>query len=372
MKNEKATSVASNGNGRSLIVKPDFDFNNNHYVPLIKSKAGELWALQELKSATAPFVTPLIELHRADATPAAHALKIRKKLIQTWPNRPFFLDTVWWGVSGPQAVSAAQAIFQAMQPTKELLYVPVTGLNRSAAYQTVIGASVAAVGRGVVFRLGLGDFAAPAVLAGKIEGLLATLKCSPEMTDIVIDYGAQTDGAALEEFIREHVGVLPLVNKWRSLTVSAGSFPSSLNGIPPDQWIDLERDEWDGWQGAVANSTELPRIPAFGDYGIRDTQPPPEFGSPAPNIRYTTDGSFLVRRGQTLVKDGGSDEIFPICASLAQRPEFRGAGFSAGDAEIAERASVQESPGNAGNWVAWGMNHHFETVVFEIQNPLAV
>jgi len=368
---QRVTKVASANSDRSLIVKPDFSFTHNHYVPVIKSKKGELWALEGLKAASNPFVTPLVELHRSDSTPADHAMKVRNRLTQAWPNRPFFVDTLLWGVSGPQAVTAAQTMFQGMQYAKELLYVPVTGLGRSPSYQAAIGAAVAAASHGVVLRLRLIDFATPSTLSSKIGALLQLLKCGPEITDIVIDYGAQTDGSALEELIREHVAVLPLVKRWRTLTVAAGSFPSSLGGIPANQWIDLEREEWGGWQGAIGGAPPLARVPAFGDYGIRDTQPPPAFGSPAPNIRYTTDGSFLVRRGQTLVKNGGSDEIFPICASLAQRQEFRGADFSAGDAEIAERAENEDSPGNAGDWVAWGMSHHFETVVSEIQSPLA-
>jgi hypothetical protein len=343
---------------------PD-DFAFRHYVPVLKTKLGELWALENMNSSHSQFLTPLLEVHREKSgSVSTHVTKTVGAIKKALGGRRLFLDSRWFGISGSQAVASCNDVMLAAAGAS-LNFHPVTALDRSAAYQSAISSYS---GNGVMIRLSADDFADVSGLASRLDALALQLSLDKSQIDILIDYNAVTSSGLLVQLIRSHVAVMPSLTAWRTLTVVGGSFPASLANRTPHTWHSLDRHEWLAWHGAITGTPRLPRRPSFGDYGVRDTQPPADFGSPSANIRYTTNGTFLLRRHDVLVKDGGSSGIHAICASLRSRVEFRGRTYTAGDSQIYVKANPSELPGNAGNWTAWGMSHHFGAVVDEIQS----
>lgn len=345
-------------------------FGHRHYVPVLKSKGGELWALEQTTNEQRAHITPLLEVHReGEKTITQHVKKVMSKIEKAWGTRPFFLDTHLFGTAGNTSVTSASSIFQAAED-ENLTFIPVTALARSNAYQGVIARH--ATQHGVMIRLTSDDFYNPTVLKAHLDSLLGQLGLPISKVDVLIDYGEVVSHATQVQLIRTQVSSLPYLQEWRTLTIAGGAFPASLAAQSPHQWHHIPREDWMAWSIAVTTSTPaLKRLPAYGDYGVRDTQPPAEFGSPYANIRYTSGGLFLVRRHDILFRKGGSDGIYPICTSLIARPEFSGPAFSAGDGCIATTAVEQASPGNPGSWTQWGMSHHFAVVVAEIQSLLA-
>lgn len=339
---------------RAIAVAP-LNFAHKHYIPILKVKLGELWALERMKSSTRGHVTPLMEAFRATGVGSIAA---------AWSG-PYFLDPKL--LLGDQDAAAA---FVAAEKSNAL-HIPAVAIQATKTRRKIVTAAAKSAKRGMLVRLLLEDFVEIKALEVSLDELMDWAGYSESGVDILIDLGWQSSSALIQLFMADSIGKLPRLGKWRTVSVAAGSFPESLRGIQPDQWEKLTREEWVGWKAALAACAKAGRKPSFGDYGIRDTRPPAEFGSPTANIRYTTNGTYLVRRGGTLVRNGGSTDIYPICASLVKRPEYDGPQYSQGDLEIQLRSNVQATgagPGNAGNWVAWGMSHHFETAVDEIQN----
>lgn len=343
------------------------NFNRRHYVPILKTKEGELWALANTCSTRKPDMTPLLELHAKPDTKtlAVHLTSVCGQVAQAWGNRRFFLDTRWHGeTSNAHANICAQTLMAASGAG--LNFVPVITLSASPAFRQVVR-PFTTNGRGLLLRLKPGDFTDVALLEQALISLLSAMELTSESVDVLIDYGGVADAGVMTQLMRDHVNHLPWVQNWRTLTIAGGSFPASVADCVPHLWHPLPRLEWGAWN-AAGNGFPLLRKPTFGDYGVRDTQPPSDMGFPYPNIRYTSNGSFLVRRHDVLVKDGGSPGVRAICSSLLQHPSWRGQNFSEGDTRIEINANPQEGPGNAGNWTAWGMNHHFASVIDEIQN----
>jgi hypothetical protein len=344
------------------------NFSYKHYVPLLKPKGGELWAIENTTSLQRQTLTPVFEVHTSDNLLLAdHVAKVMRNISRAWETNPCFIDTQLFGKSGNAAVAAASSIFAAAG-VEGLNFIPVTSLDRSNAYQSTVAANSL---RGVMVRLCPDDFFDPTILGSQMAALAGQLGIAASSIDVLIDYGAVASHASQVQWIRAHVNALPNLMSWRTITVAGGSFPASLAARPPHQWHSIPREEWTAWQIAVTSTPALRRLPSYGDYGVRDTQPPAQFGSPYANIRYTSGGLFLVRRHDVLFRQGGSDGIYPICESLVERPEFRGASYSAGDESISTTAEEQLSPGNPGSWTQWGMSHHFAIVVDEIQSLLA-
>jgi Beta protein len=351
-------------------------FDSRHYVPIIKSKAGELWALGNIRADSLEITTPLLEIlpprlrkRGPQVEIAKHVDTICKDIRGVWDIRyPIFLDTL------PLDQDAARGLdrFFKMARKQSLRGIPVTSIARSPEYQTVLQQVVATDKEGCMVRLSVKDFRDKTILQKALDQLLAFTGVKSDQVDILLDYGFRSEGSEVLQFLRLHIPQLPYLEEWRTLSVASGSFPKSLLHVTErDKWRELPREEWEAWVMALTSTQPLPRRPAYSDYGIRDPGSPAERGSPSANLRYTCDNYYLVQRGAQVIREHGARQMPEMCRSLVQRKEFSGADFSAGDAEIAELAtkadSLHTSPGNPQQWTQWGMSHHFEFVASQIR-----
>ena len=343
-------------------------FDHKHYVPIIKSKAGELWALRHLSESARKVTTPLLEIldHNSHAIPV-HAANLFETLVGAWGTEsPLFVDTHYLGIETQPEARAFSDCFAAAR-RQGVKAIPVTSLGRSQAYQQAVLQVIQADQRGVAIRLEVPDFVDPDTLIDALSRLLSLFGVRPRQVDIIIDYGARIQESEIVQLTRFHLGDLPQITHWRTLTVAAGSFPASLIDLTQNNWHQVLRNEWRAWITTLTRKKPLERFPAFGDYGVRDPAAPAAFGRPSANLRYCSNDYWIVRRGR-LVRDDGAADMPGICRSLMTRPEWCTEPFSAGDAQIARIAASQDSTGNAGQWVSWCMNHHFEFVADQIQN----
>jgi len=148
-----------------------FVFNYKHYVPILKTKEGEFWALRKLATERQNVVTPLLEIDKlprppkpkptppgkksrskGPATVDSHLSKKCAKIAEAWgTSLPFFLDTRWLaGEEGnPEIVSA---IFEATR-NESLISIPVATPKHSSDTLEAIREIVDFDGRGVLLRL---------------------------------------------------------------------------------------------------------------------------------------------------------------------------------------------------------------------------
>lgn len=364
---------------------PGLQFPQNHHVFITRTKGGELWALNQLSVNARGAVTPLFEMVPPTAprkpkpkpgkpTPkpkpakslAQHAKDVLQTIKDEWSPLPFFLDTRYIPLGGIPSPTGAKSIF-AVARDLGLVSVPVTSVRLSQDYQEGIRDVVASDKRGVAIRLFAGDFDNTALLQGYLKALMGVLRVSSSEVDIVVDLEYRK-----EQFVAQQAGVsalssIPDLSGWRTVTVASGCFPASISNYEYDKWVPIKRVDWLAWLQLRELQTRIGgRIPSYGDYGIRCGGEPISIPNrPDPNIRYSSNESILVRKGEKI--DG---RIKQICSSLVGRAEFSGANFSQGDLQIAARAAMPGSPNNgqATQWIQWCTNHHLELTASQIRS----
>jgi hypothetical protein len=152
------------------------------------------------------------------------------------------------------------------------------------------------------------------------------------------------------------------------VTVASSAFPLSLASLERNEWNPSARIDWRGWRQLVIGTKQPKRLPAYSDYAIAHPALPPEgIATILAQLRYATPDYWIIWKGRNAIAEG-FQQFFAICADLAARAEYRGADFSWGDAEIAQKAANVGSSGNAQTWRQIGTSHHLETVLDQISN----
>lgn len=321
------------------------------YTPILKSKAGEFWALQGLSQQTKVLTTPLIELVPPEEKPLQSTVEGQcKKIAASWgTNSRFYLDTslLHGGSGNPATITMALGSARAVG----LRATPVVHAGYSPASRQAIAAAMAIDGRGAILRMLQNNFSQSAI----VHSILSDLGHPADAIDFMIDYRGSTMS------LNNDVPQIPHLSHWRRLVAASGVFPSSLSQYQGQGWVPVTRGCWQSWLTGVASGT-LPRIPCFGDYSIRNWHYSAGRGNPPVSLRYTSDSEWLVRCDGKL-HNGDAPNMIGICQNLVARPEFSGPTFSTGDAEINSRATQQVSnPGGATQWIQWAHSHHLEFV----------
>lgn len=343
-------------------------FDHKHYVPILKTKAGERWSLEHLKASSLPHITPVLEIHpprtprknknkpneppRLPKTVTEHVSEVFEAIASIWPTgKDFFLDAHWL----VPTARTIKTVFECAR-TNGLNAIPVALPGYGAAVLSEISGIAQKDGRGCLLRCKPSEIASPLFQFG-----IERINLPSNLTDILIDYGDSPMASLGKDIIS-----IPSLKSWRTLTAASGVFPPSLKGWPQKKWFVLNRSDWTSWENEIV-SGKLARKPSFSDYGTRDPQPPSEFGDPDVHLRYTKDRVWNVYQDGKH-KAGGAENIFHICAQLVSQPFFDGAELSAGDTAIAECALRSENPGGPAQWTQWCLSHHIEFVIRQMSS----
>jgi hypothetical protein len=354
---------------------------HNHYVPILKGKAGEYTALKGLSDETRGRITPLIEVAPVpwdfeEEAPAksldAHLGPVAEKLDKHWgTDRPIYIDLAW--ISDEATESGQHPVTKVLDGLKAMnaMAIPVTGLSRAGHSIKAVAEGIARDGRGVCIRVDLDDLRGLTTLDGSLAGLCETLGVGRADVDLLLDFAAfdASQAPAIEMAANMALVGLPTPTEWRSLTLAGGSFPLNLSGVHGEARI--ARADFDVWRGLSINKArELPRRPAFADYAVQHPEPDeidPRLMKMSAAVRYATPTEWLILKKKN-VQDHGFEQFHDIAADLITRPEFRGVEFSDGDRAIDACASKTSGTGNATTWRKIATNHHIETVVDQIAN----
>jgi len=337
-------------------------FSHKHYVPVLKGKRAEFPALSALHSQAG--ITPLME-----PVPTSPPIFVPQRMADAWQlDSPYFIDMLFLDEEDADAGQAGAHPLRLCFDQVAALgqhAIPITGTGRSPAYQTALRHIVRQQRRGFGIRLVPEDFEDEEDLAASIAALLKLIGSAPKDVDLLVD-GDGVHGMAAATLTQMHLAnlaMIPDLTQWRTLTVLAGAFPTSLAPLAKG-WSLSARCDWLGWLGLFTRSRKPARLPAYGDYAISHTDlPPTGRATILAQIRYTTPDAFLIWKGHNVFTHAaGYGQFISICRDLVGRPEYRGQGFSAGDAEIHTKATTGGSPGNAETWRKIGVNHHLETV----------
>ncbi len=342
-------------------------FNYKHHVFIAKLKRGEVWALNQMSYQGKTTVTPLLEMwppnpgtpKKPAKTFVQHTTDLMTTLTSEWTGLPCYLDTQY-----VRSADAVQTVFEIAR-SMNVNCVPVTSPLFEQPFQEAIRSVVATDGRGVMFRLQVPFFNIPN-WGRYIASLVNFLGIGAAQVDILIDLQYRPNVVEIQQLGASFLNLLPSIDEWRTVTLAAGCFPNSISDAPMGSWISFSRSDWDGWRALVGQrSAANLRLPSYGDYGVRCGGEPLVIpNTPAPNIRYTDSSKIWVKKGP---KAPGA--MRAICSDLVNQPYFRGAQFSQGDGDMAQKATTTgPANGSAEQWIQWCTNHHLESAALEIQS----
>jgi len=364
-------------------------FGPDHYVPILRWKHAERFALHHLQAEDRKRITPLIEV-----TPAVFRTRKTKqraaewrnttevvyqeskKLLEACANFPFFLDLRYVDEQVPNGRGKhLLESFADLGRSYRLAIVPVTGPDRGKKYQASVRRMLEQDNRGLCLRLTPTNILVPN-FATDIHELLKELGTHQEFVHILIDYEATTP-STLD--VDEVLNAMPNLGAWRTLSIASGAFPPDLQGFALGNQR-IPRLDWLSWKKAISESKCRGRKPSFSDYTIQYGlyKEPVEGSNPSVSVRYTLEDEWLIMRGEAVRGKASAkrDEVRPgreqwhgHAQLLCDSPDlFYGEGFSWGDAFIGERSRDRKNYGSPETWLRAGINHHMTVVTRQIAN----
>jgi hypothetical protein len=350
-------------------------FGANHYVPILRWKRAEQLALRHLNSPDKAAITPLIELIPAnfkpgrdgdEKDPADVLNRQAEEIKRNWGTTPFFIDFGHVDEQLPP-ISGRTHPLEYLRSRAELVgitLIPVTGLDRRAAYQDAV-THVTATGSGACLRISSRDVLRLG-FAADIASLATRLHLSCDKIDLVLDYQVFDPSAPTLAIL---VPRIPNLELWRTVTVARGAFPRDLQQFTPGRHT-ITRDDWVSWRNQTARGRHVRRKPSFADYTVQYGiyLEPPQRSNPSASIRYTLSEQWLIMRGEGIFnEDGPGHAQYAANAMLiCDSDDFYGQGFSYGDGYIFDVSQGVQNHGNPETWIRAGINHHLTVVARQL------
>ena len=327
------------------------------YYPILKWKAGEQKAVQQLAVGDRGLMLPILELQKVAGglTPASVIAALGKAKIGGWP---IGLDLRL--VEAPVTFAFLMKYCNAAAKAGHVAYPVVHAPDLFAQLSNV---AVLQGAGGVVLRLRLQMIALAGTLAAIADVRKAIGKRVP--LHVIYDFGAigEVETAALvrfaEPFVRDTIAQAQATN----VSIAGGSFPMSLTGIPIGATL-LPRREWHVWQALRAKPSCADV--RFGDYNVSNPEPlefiDPQLMDPAAAIRYALDDEWLLLRAKA-AKKNGFGQYNTLCRLLIIDPRFYGAAFSFGDGRYNYHALPNTTTGSFMTWRRDAASHHLVQTV---------
>ena len=369
-------------------------FNHKHYVPILRWRAAEKGALQNLKTEDRELITPLVELimpqPRSDGnktrkkTPA-ELLKesidiflkdlptIHSELLKYWGRETFFLDVQLLDGS-IRAKSLEKILGNGKQ--LDILLVPLLSVIPVVGFASDEQTIRAAVNfakendHGLCLRITESNFKEKS-LASDVKAFIGNNSLDVKNIDLMVDFKIVDEQTSHDSLVRK-INMIPYLKQWRTFIVASGAFPQDLSQPQfrePGQY-DIPRVDWTLW---CQLSKDLERPPSFADYTIQHPVylPRDSSSNPSASIRYALEDHWVILKGQGLRnKKGAGFKQYPAQAQLLvnQKSIFKGDNFSFGDSYIAEKAKYinTKKTGNPRSWLEAGINHHLTLVARQI------
>jgi hypothetical protein len=357
--------------------------SSSHYVPILKGRLGELNALNRVDKAMAAKYTPLVEFVAAGdeifddsgeptrARVEQSVMKSLERFEKYWP----VAENVFIDMHNLPTFEGYAPIVNVIESFPQEQVIPVlrpSDANDRPLVKELRGTLNTYGKEELCIRLADEDLEErDEPISLHIDRLLDTFAVEPETVHLVVDFGyiSEESAAFAGRIARLVIMELPHLNRWKSLTLAAGGFPSNLDSVHPGTFAPLPRREVALWRTVKDRLPKNMRIPGFGDYAI--AYPKQQAGvafAPAPQIRYTAPDDWLVMKGRKSDRRGNA-QFYDISRQLTKHPNFT-PDLSWGDREIQLKAQFAgfdppppgAGPGNAMIWRALGTSHHIAFV----------
>ena len=357
-------------------------FDHNHYVPILKWKRGERYALAQLSDAQKELITPIFEI---PPIPYDHQQRVFKKTLDEHLNnfgndmldclpssKTVFIDGHTIHDDGRLGSSATlsnnltpieHTIIEAQQAGFNA--IPVTSFLRYQEYHFAVDNCISNFNNGVALRLFPTDLEDHLTFIQSLEHWLNETNIPKNTIDIIIDFqeiDPHNPGVTLNN-IFSTLARFPYLNEWRTYTILSTSMTENLSAIQTGTNSQIPRIEWDIYTQIL--SSNLTRYPTYGDYTVGHPgwfDFDPVTMNAGANIKYTVDNYFLIFRGHG-IKNRGLAQMLGLCNHVIQHPQYCGQQFSFGDDYIMKCANGTISTGNPETWVRVNVNHHLTFIL---------
>ncbi len=347
-----------------------------NYVPILRPKQGELWAIRDLSEDARKRITPFFDIHRVpivsgkkDKSLDEHLGSIFKRLCSVWPaNRVFFWDM--YSIEpferlkdGTHPVFGLGKVFSINKMTS----IPTIGTDRDGPYLEAIRNLLdKGMARSICVRILADDLETPAEAFEELRVILIKLKIPLSECHLLVDNKTvqETQIEDIVDMVSQFTNVGD-INVWKSFTFSSGSFPVNMAGLALNSVSRVPRVELNLWKALVRAEPLIGRSPNFSDYGILNPEKPEVDAArirAGGKIRYATKKDWIIFKGHPLHKGDKYNQYRDLSRKAIRSPEYCGIGYSWGDEYLDKCSKGAVGTGNLPMWVRVDTNHHLTLV----------
>ena len=276
-------------------------FSSRHYVPVLKVKRGEKKALAHISPTLKQNVVPLLEIvaRNQEKDVNEHLKTSFRDLASSLQGYTRCLIDA--REIEPDGVLGADEVFRRAS-AERIPFTPVTGISRTADVAPAIAFSRT---RGIGIRLTREDFESHR-LPAELNSFLSAKGLTPDRVDLIVDLGSieKLIAAGAIALAQAFLAAVPNQRRWRTLTVTASSFPKSMGIVARNSSKRVERSDWLAWRrGLFDRRATLERLPSFSDCAIQHPDGvegfDPKIMQVSASIRYASRGDWLLVKGES-------------------------------------------------------------------------
>lgn len=346
------------------------------YVPIVKGRESEFWALENIPERDRPLVKPILEVipvgrdKEKKETLVGDVLDFGQKVAERIPDGLRFAVDCQSLIRRHGHPDTGGAVALTSEIISELAYTmtPVFRITDDPKDLTDVSRAVQLHRQGACLRLPWTG-ARGADKDAKLSGLLRWMGLAFNEVDLLIDLWAVESGHAVKAKVRSAREALAWAARmpWRSVTLAAGAFPKPelVSAVPFDMPDCVPR--WDArvWMAAVPLSDRNGKI-RYADYGTANPRmPSPSSRARHPKLLYTVEDHWMIYRCSRGGGRGGFDCFRKLCETVMVSEGWppQGAAFSWGDQHIKDFAQGGGSlPNTPVSWRACAQSHHMAVI----------
>ena len=209
-----------------------------------------------------------------------------------------------------------------------------------------------------------------------MNGFLTQHSLAPEDIDLFVDLGTVDTmiSAGVRRLGSAFLEEVPYHESWRTFTLSACAFPSSMRVVERHSHELIQRAEWRAWRDDLfLRRTELDRLPTYSDCGIQHPSGvegfDPRIMPVSASTRYVSKDYWLLIKGESTRRTPPSEQFPNLATQLVYghlNTHYYGADHCYGCSGVMNCANGQRGYGSAEVWRRLGTVHHITKVVEDL------
>ena len=225
------------------------------YVPILRPKQGEIWAIRDLSEGARRRITPFFDVHRVQIINGRqkkslddHLVSILKRICKDWPSdREFFWDMYSIDLSERLKTGTHPVLwFGKNLYDYKMKAIPTVGTDRDEFYLEAIEKLFAkGLAQSLCVRVLRDDIETPSESIGVVTGILKRLNLAKPMCHLLIDVKTVEETLIDEilDFVSEFTSQCN-ISKWKTFTFSSSGFPVDMSGLASDSRSRVPRVPW--------------------------------------------------------------------------------------------------------------------------------